>query len=124
MHEARLAGKVKRIGVTGYPLAVQKELLIRCAAKGIEVDNSIAYCHYSLNDTTLVDSGFLQFVQSKGMGMVNASPISMGLLTPSGPPGWHPANHREHVIAAAKSAAERCAKAGVVLPKLAMHFTL
>ena len=31
------------------------------------------------------------FFQKRGVGVVNASPISMGLLSERGPPKWHPA---------------------------------
>lgn len=30
--------------------------------------------------------------QEKGVGVINASPLSMGLLTEQGPPAWHPAS--------------------------------
>lgn len=29
--------------------------------------------------------------QAKGVGVINASALGMGLLTPGGPPSWHPA---------------------------------
>jgi hypothetical protein len=31
------------------------------------------------------------FLQEKGIGIINASPIGMGLLSNRGPPLWHPA---------------------------------
>ena len=41
--------------MTGYPLEVQRKLIEGGMARGIKVDTSLVYCHYSLNDTTLVD---------------------------------------------------------------------
>jgi aryl-alcohol dehydrogenase-like predicted oxidoreductase len=31
-------------------------------------------------------------LQEKGVGVINASPLAMGLLTEQGPPAWHPAS--------------------------------
>ena len=39
----------------------------------------LTYCHYSLNDTTLED--LVPYLKSKGVGIVNAGVLSMGLLT-------------------------------------------
>ena len=38
--------------------------------------------------------------------MINASPVSMGLLSNRGPPAWHPAG--EHVRVKCKEAADYC----------------
>ena len=43
------------------------------------VDVVLTYCHYSLNDTTLED--LVPYLKSKGVGIVNAGVLSMGLLT-------------------------------------------
>ena len=48
---------------------------------GIAVDTSLSYCHYALNDTSLVSSGFLDFCTARDIALINASPISMGPLT-------------------------------------------
>merc|ERR1711937_1053670 len=124
LQKAKEAGKVRAIGMTGYPLHIQRELIERADKKGIKLDTSLVYCHYSLNDSALVDGGFLEFLSTKGIGCINASPVSMGLLTSQGPPGWHPANHAPHIIQACKEAADYCAEKGVNISKLAMHFTL
>ena len=57
-------------------------------------------------------------VQSKGVGVVNASPLSMGLLSPKGPQPWHPAAPR--VKEKCKKAVDVCNQRGVSLPKLAL----
>ncbi len=44
------------------------------------VDCILSYCHNSLNDDSLL--GMLDYLESKGVGVINASPFSMGLLTP------------------------------------------
>lgn len=50
----------------------------------------LSYCHYSINDSTLDD--LMPYLKSKGIGVISASPLAMGLLTESGPPEWHPAS--------------------------------
>lgn len=112
------AGVVRKIGMTGYPLAHQQRLI---EAATVKIDTSITYCHYSLNDRTLTDS-FLPFLQSKGIGCINASPISMGLLATRGPPAWHPASVKIKTICA--EAAAYCTEQGVNISTLAMNFTL
>ena len=84
-------GKIKYVGVTGYPLETQREIIERSIAAGIAVDTSLSYCHYALNDTSLVSSGFLDFCTARNIALINASPISMGLLMDRDPPSWHPA---------------------------------
>ena len=78
--------------------------------------------HFSLNDTTLVDDGYLAYLKEKGIGLINASPISMGLLTSRGPPDWHPAH--DYIKDACREANDYCLSKEIDISKLAMHFTL
>lgn len=43
------------------------------------MDTILSYCHYSLNDTSL--EGLLPYLKDKHVGVINASVLSMGLLT-------------------------------------------
>ena len=54
------------------------------------VDTVLSYCHYSLNDQTLAD--MIPYLKEKGVGIINASALSMGLLTDQAGPIWqsHP----------------------------------
>ena len=81
------SGKIRFIGITGLPLKVFEYVLDRVPVGTVDV--VLSYCHYSLNDTSL--ETLLPFLKSKGVGIISASPLSMGLLTESGPPSWHPA---------------------------------
>lgn len=82
------AGKTRFIGITGLPLGIFPYVLDRVPPGAIDV--ILSYCHYSINDTTLED--LLPYLKSKGVGVISASPLAMGLLTESGPPEWHPAS--------------------------------
>ena len=144
LHALKAAGKVRLVGMTGYPLDLQREIISRAAAKGVPVDTSLTYCHYSMNDTTLFapmppaggdgDGGanlgngagesFAAFCKRLGIGLINASPISMGLLCDRGPPSWHPASAEIRAACAAAAAYCRAQDPPVDLAKLAMHFSL
>lgn len=121
----RRAGKVRRIGVTGYDLQVLRRILERTA---IRVDSVLTYCRYTLNDRALVegeegdDVSFLDFVNQRGIQLINASAIAMGLLRKEAPPVWHPASPglKSRVVAAAKYASERDCN----LARLALGFVL
>eukprot|EP00908_Phaeocystis_cordata_P024612 Transcript_707.p1 GENE.Transcript_707~~Transcript_707.p1 ORF type:complete len:401 (+),score=181.86 Transcript_707:43-1203(+) len=115
-------GKIKYVGMTGYPLATQREIIEKALAKGISIDTSLSYCHYALNDTSLVSSGFVDFCTARGIALINASPISMGLLMDRDPPGWHPATPETKALC--KRAAALCRDQGLDLAKLALHFCL
>lgn len=54
--------------------------------------------------------------------MINASVLGMGLLTPHGPPAWHPAP--AELQAAARAAARAADARAVDLPKLATMFSV
>mmetsp|Transcript_37035 Transcript_37035/g.82332 ORF Transcript_37035/g.82332 Transcript_37035/m.82332 type:complete len:328 (+) Transcript_37035:137-1120(+) len=110
----REEGKVRHIGITGLPLAIYKYVLDRVPPGTVDV--VLSYCHNSLNDTTL--QGLLPYLEDKGVGVITASPLSMGLLTKQGPPIWHPAPPQ--VQEACRDAAQCAAAAGVDIAKLAL----
>lgn len=115
-------GKIKYVGITGYPLEAQREIIERSIAAGVPIDTSLSYCHFALNDTSLVSSGFVDFCTARNIALINASPISMGLLMERDPPSWHPATPATKALC--KQAAALCREEGVDLAKLALHFCL
>lgn len=53
--------------------------------------------------------------------MINASPLSMGLLSRQGPPDWHPAS--EKIKAISQQAAQFCEKKGADISELAIQYS-
>ena len=82
------------------------------------VESVLCFCHYSLNDTLLTD--YLDFFESRGVGVINASPFSMGLLSDRGTPSWHPAP--KALKDACARAADYCREQGYPIDKLAVQF--
>ena len=83
------------------------------------VESILCFCHYSLNDDMLLD--YLDFFESHGIGVINASPLSMGLLSDRGTPEWHPAP--QPLKDACRRAAEYCRSKDYPIEKLAMQFS-
>jgi len=111
------AGKARYIGVTGYPVSVLKEAVEHSNTK---VDTVLSYTRDTLVDDTL--KKFLPFFQSKGLGIINAAGVAMGLLTNAGPPQWHPA--ADSLKQACAAAGQYCKERGVELGRLAQHYTM
>lgn len=107
-------GKIRNTGICGLPLSLFEEFL-----PNADIDAIISYCHYSLNDTTL--ETIFPIIEEKRIGLVNASPLSMGLLGTRGTPEWHPASRKVKEIC--KRAAEHCAAQGEDIAKLAVQFS-
>ena len=108
-------GKARFIGVTGYPLHIFRYILERS-----DLDTILSYNHYSLNDTTLID--LLPMLETKGIGIINASPLSQGLLSNRGTPGWHPAPDAVKKVCA--EAATFCREQGSDIAALAVQFSV
>lgn len=88
LQKLKEAGKIRFIGITGLPLGIFTYVLDHVPPGTVDV--ILSYCHYSINDSTLED--LVPYLKSKGVGIISASPLSMGLLTELGPPDWHPAS--------------------------------
>lgn len=117
LKELQREGKIKHIGVSGLPL----ELFRQVFEKSKDVEFVLSYCHY-----TLFDKSLQQFWDEKlkglEVGVINASPLSMGLLTKQGPPDWHPAS--DTVKLYCKQASEHLDKIGVDIAELALNESL
>jgi L-galactose dehydrogenase len=116
LRQLQRQGKARYIGVTGYP-----PRLLRRIAEATPVDSILTYCHYNLLNTDM-DGVLTAFARERGIGLINASGLCMGLLTEHGPPDWHPAP--QQVRDAGKKAAEFCRLHGADLPEVALRFCL
>ena len=85
--QLKAEGKVRYIGLTGYSLDTLQRLV--CLLPPGSVNTVLTYCRCTLVDQSLLD--VLAFFKDRNIGVINASPVSMGLLSSRGPPAWHPA---------------------------------
>ena len=135
LYKLRDQGKVRFVGFSGLPLAIYPRVLdqlpyrVSNSARNQNyprvldqagVDAVITYCHYALNDTSLSD--IMPYLQEKQVGIINASPLGMGLLTNQPPPAWHPAS--AEMKAACARAAALCRESGSDIVTLGMQFAL
>ena len=111
-------GRIGFIGITGLPLENFRSILDRVPA-GM-VDTILSFCHYELNDHSLEE--LLPYLHGKGVGVINASPTGMGLLTERGAPDWHPAP--EAIREGCRRAVEFCKKEGLDIVRLAVQFSI
>ena len=111
-------GVVKHVGITDLQLENLKWVIDRVPEGTVE--SVLNFCHYCLCDDKLAD--FIDYFEQKGVGIVNASPLSMGLLTERGVPDWHPAP--KSLIEACAKAAEYCKTKNFPIEKLAMQFSV
>jgi L-galactose dehydrogenase len=109
-------GKARYIGITGYSL----ETLITIA-KLAPIDSILSYCRYNLMVHDM-DKTLTPLAKKKGIGLINASPLHMGILSPSEIPTWHPAP--PEIQAAGRRADEICKSHGLRLTEVALRFSL
>jgi L-galactose dehydrogenase len=112
------SGKARFVGITGLPLRMFTEVVGR-ASRG-SIDTILSYCHFELNDMSLLD--IVPAMEWAGIGLINASPLGMGLLSLRGTPKWHPAP--DSVKQLCRKAAEHCQSKQSSIMKLAMQFAV
>lgn len=116
--ELRDKGIVSHVGITD----LQPENLryvIEHVPEGT-VESVLCFCHYSLNDDLLND--YFDFFEQHQIGIINASPLSMGLLGSRGVPDWHPAPTA--LVEACAQAVAHCNAKGYPAEKLAIQFAI
>ncbi len=116
LRKVQQQGKVRFIGFSGYP---QKIFRFICDQTG--VDCVLSYNQYTLQNTRFADET-IPYLKAKGVGIMNAGPFSARLLTNAPLPAW--LKEPDDVKAAARRAAEHCAKKGVDIAQLALQFSL
>ncbi len=108
-------GKVRLIGVSGYPMKIFTEMLERA-----DLDVVLSYNHYTLqNDMAL---SLVEPCREKNVGLINAAPFSARLLTSAALPEWHKATPQVREVAA--KAAKYCSDRSSDIAKLALQYSV
>jgi aryl-alcohol dehydrogenase-like predicted oxidoreductase len=108
-------GKVRFLGISGYPMKIFRYILDRT-----DLDVILSYNHYTLQNTMLAE--LVPYLKAKGVGIMNAAPFSARLLTNAPLPPWHKATGE--VRAVCRRAADHCAAHDVDIAQLALQFSL
>ncbi len=116
LHKVQRQGKVRFIGMSGYPMKIFRFVLDQT-----NLDVVLSYNQYTLQNTRFADE-LIPYLKTKGVGIMNAGPFSARLLTNAPLPAW--LKEPEDVKAAARKAAEHCAKKGVDIAQLALQFSV
>ena len=114
----REKGIVGHVGITDLQLENLQWVIEHSPAGTIE--SVLNFCHYCLNDDKLVD--FLDYFEERGIGIINASPLSMGLLSQRGVPDWHPAPLS--LVEACQKAVQHCLSKNYPIEKLAIKYSV
>ena len=116
--ELKEKGIVGHVGITDLQLKNIKWVIDHTPEGTVE--SVLNFCHYCLNDDELLD--YLDYFEEKGVGVINASPLSMGLLTLRGVPDWHPAP--KPLVKVCAEAAKFCQDKGYPIEKLAIQYSV
>lgn len=116
LRRAQQQGKVRYLGVSGYPQKIFRFICDQAA-----IDCVLSYNQYTLQNTRFADES-VPYLQSKGVGVMNAGPFSARLLTNAPLPPW--LKEPAEVKAAAQAAARLCADRGVDIAALALQFSI
>jgi len=118
LHDLKRSGKVRHVGITGLPLENFRYIIDR-VDDGM-VETIITFCHYSLNDNALID--YLDYFEKHNIGIINAAPLSMGLLTGRGVPDWHPAS--KEIVLTCRKAADHCLSQNEMIEQIAVKYSV
>lgn len=116
LRKQQQAGKVRYVGISGYPQKIFHEIL-----KHSELDCVLSYNQYTLQNTRFADET-IPLLKQRGVGIMNAGPFSARLLTNSQLPVWF--RDPTEVQAVARKAAEHCSSRGINIAELALQFCL
>jgi len=114
MERLRQQGKVRFLGLTGY----WPGLLARLAEM-THLDCVLNYCHANLFADDMKQQ-LVPVATKTGLGLLNASPLHMGLLGEKPIPGWHPAP--QEVKDAAAEIRRLCVLHGLSAAQVAIQY--
>jgi len=115
LRQVQQQGKVRFVGMSGYPMRAFRYVLDR-----VELDVVLSYNHYTLQNTMFAD--LVPYLQDKGVGIMNAAPFSARLLTNAALPPWHKATEQVREVVCQASA--HCTAAGIDIAQLALQFSI
>ena len=116
MRELQRAGKIRAVGISGLPLKILADVATRA-----QVDFVLSYCRYNplIQD---MDVYLTPVLEKAGIGLLNAAPVHLRLLTKEGALAKHPAP--EAVKQAGAAIVQACLRHGADPAIVALQFCL
>jgi L-galactose dehydrogenase len=108
-------GKVKFVGVSGYPMKNFTDVLAHA-----DLDVMLTYNHYTLQSQKAEE--LIPLAKEREVGLMNAAPFAARMLTKLPLPPWHRAT--DLVRTTAKKAADACDARGIDIAQLAVQFSV
>ncbi len=116
MRKLQESGKARFIGISGLPLKILADV-----AERARVDFVLSYCRFTLLNRDL-DRWLTPVLRKNNIGLIDAAPVHMGILTRQGPQPWHPA--QEEIKNAGRKVVALCDSYGVDPATVALRFTM
>lgn len=115
LSELKKQGRIGNIGIGIYDVEWCREIM-----HSHDIQSMICHNHHCLNDDRLLS--LLPDIKKTGVGLVNAAPMAMGLLTQRGPAAWHPIEKED--LAYFTHAVKFCKQEGTSLEQLAVQYAV
>ena len=106
------------IGMTGYPAAMTRRVISE-----FDLDVTLSYAHGTLLDDCLTDE-VLPLAKERGVGVINAAAVALGLLTEAGPPPHIAQVVGKEICAVARRIVEVCQRQGADVSFLANQYSI
>ena len=116
MRDLQRAGKIRAVGISGLPLKMLADVATRA-----QVDFVLSYCRYNplIQD---MDTYLTPALEKRGIGLLNAAPVHLRLLTKEGALTKHPAP--ESVKQAGAAIVQACLRHNADPAIVALQFCL
>ena len=114
----RDAGLCRFIGMTGYATAMTQRVITER-----DLDVTLSFAHCTLLDDCLATE-VLPLAKQRGVGVINASAVALGLLTEGGPLPYLASGFGEEICAAARRAVDACRDHGADISFLANQYSI
>lgn len=115
LRKVQQQGKVRFVGISGYPMKIFEYVLGKT-----DLDVVLSYNQYTLQNRRF--AALLPMLKARGVGIMNAAPFAARLLTNLPLPAWHKA--APAIKDACRRASELCQSQGVDIAQLAVQFSI
>ncbi len=107
-------GFIKHIGISGLYLEQ-----LNYISENFNIDFILSYCCYTLINNSLIK--YCDIWKKRNIKIIQGGVTSMGLLTPQGPPKWHPSDYQ--IKATCNKLNQFCSEKKINIVEKAFYYT-